>query len=122
LNKKISKFLLIIFVSFFTFFNRFSSIVFAQNNLTTSDTPPRLRESESVFVTAIVGMWALTIPYFIFNIVYIGFLYMFSFGDEQKAQSVKSRGTNLVVSVGLTFGGYIVVRVLMQIMFCRQCT
>ena len=77
---------------------------------------PRLRDAEVLFINAMVAIWALAIPYFLFNIIYIGFLYMTSLGDENKAATAKQRGGKLVLSAVILFGGWVVVFFLMQVL------
>lgn len=77
--------------------------------------PHRLRSLENMFANAMIVVWALTIPYFIFIIFSIGFQWIFAFGDEQKLQELKSRGGRVIASFALMFGGYIVISTIMKL-------
>lgn len=92
----------------------------ADDNLIYSDTPPRLRDFEWIFGNIVIAIWALSIPFFIFMVLSIGFQYMFSFGDENKTAAIKQKGTRLVVSMVLLFGGYIVIRLVMSLLVFKD--
>ena len=77
---------------------------------------PRLRDTETIIANALIALWALSIPYFLFNVVYIGFLYMTSMGDETKAQTAKQRGGRIILSFAIVFGGWIIVKFLIEIL------
>ncbi|MBU0975516.1 MAG: hypothetical protein ABIE03_07810 [Patescibacteria group bacterium] len=79
---------------------------------TIKDEPYRLQELEVIFIDALLALWALSIPYFIFTVIYIGAQWMLAFGDEQKLAGLKKRGGNVAIAFGLVFGGYIFVRVM----------
>jgi len=81
-----------------------------------ADEPYRLRSFEDYFSNIMIAVWGLSIPYFIFSIVMVGFKYAFAFGDEQKLSGLKTRGGNLVIGFFLVFGGYFVVRMIMSLM------
>lgn len=81
--------------------------------------PARIREAEKIFANVIIAIWALSIPYFIFVVASIGVQYMLSFGDEQKAASVKKKGGNLFVGAGILFGGFLVVKLVISLLGFR---
>jgi hypothetical protein len=97
------------------FLTWFATSVSAQ--VTDEDAPPlRLQSAETIFINVLIAIWSLSIPYFIFVIIQIGFEWMTSAGDEQKMASLKTRGKNVFFSFGLVFGGYLGVKLLMSLL------
>lgn len=83
----------------------FSHIISAQS-LGTLDQPPRLRDLEPVLVQVIYVIWALTGIIFALILMFIGFQYMTSLGDQQKQQELMQRGRNWLIGLFLVFLGY----------------
>lgn len=114
-RKSVKIFTCFITLLVFSFLSKISVKATTQLNVVGADMP-RLKSLETIFLNIMVAIWALSIPYFLFNIVYIGFLYMTSMGDETKAASAKGRGGKLVLSAIILFGGWLVVNFLMNIL------
>jgi len=106
-TKRIGVFFFMIFSNLFLYTQK----VFA-DDLIDSDKPARLSDSRDIFVNVMIAIWALAIPYFIYNVIYIGAQWMLSQGDQGKLTQVKQRGGKIFFSVFLVFGGYLIVRLL----------
>ncbi len=102
----------IVYLTLFMFFMP-SQAVFAVD---TDAEPMRLREFEDIFIHALIAIWALCIPYFMFVVGSIGFQWMVSGGDEQKLAGLKKRGGNVALSFAMVFGGYLVVRLVISLL------
>ena len=115
MGSKIRNLLFGTFVFAFSYFGRISP-VFAQY-YTDPDAPPlRIKDAEWLVPNAIVGIWALSIPLFIFMIVSIGLQYMASFGDENKTSAIKDKIGRLVLSAFYLFGGWVMVAIFLQVL------
>lgn len=82
--------------------------------------PVRVSDFENYFIQALAVIWALTIPYFIFIVISIGASWMTSAGDEAKVAAVKKRAGNFVLSFALVFGGWIVVKLIIDLFGVKQ--
>lgn len=82
--------------------------------------PHRIREVEDWVANGILILWSLSIPYFLFTIITVGFQYMTAFGDEQKLAQIKTKGGNIMIGFALVFGGYFVVRIVLDIVMFKN--
>ena len=82
--------------------------------------PMRLSAFEDMLANVLIIIWALSIPYFLFTIISIGAKWMISGGDEQKLGVLKTRGGNILLSVGLVFGGYLVIKIIMRLLLFQD--
>lgn len=76
--------------------------------------PPQLRELQYVVIRFIYAAWAFGGIVFMLLLVVIGFIYLTSAGDEQKAEQAKKRGGQWVIGVLLYFLSQPVVATIMR--------
>jgi hypothetical protein len=68
--------------------------------------PPQLRVIEYWFLKIVYSAWALAGIYFTFVLIYIGFLYITSFGNEFAVADVIKRFRNWMIGMALVFLSY----------------
>jgi hypothetical protein len=106
--KRIASSFLVILSYPFLYHNNISA-----KDLVHGDEPARLYDARDIFVNVLIALWAIAIPYFMYNVMYIGGQWMLSQGDQTKLTQVKQRGGRIFLSAFLVFGGYLIVRLLM---------
>jgi len=68
--------------------------------------PPQLRQLEMWFVRLLYALWALSGIFFTFVLIWIGFQYMTSFGNEVALAEVIKKFRNWMIGLGLVFLSY----------------
>lgn len=68
--------------------------------------PPQLRQLEIWFVRIMYSLWALSGIFFTFVLIWIGFQYMTSFGNEMALSEVIKKFRNWMIGLGLVFLSY----------------